>query len=90
MADVERRTESPADAAIEEQQFGRVLSVLGWTLIIFDCVVGVWIWVGFRSGSFFWLYWVVGTGAVAVVLLWYGAHKQARETKDFNKSTPQH
>ena len=62
---------------MDTQRWGAILIAIGWQIIVFDCVVGVWIWVGFRGGSFFWLWWVVLTGGVALFLLWFGNHKRA-------------
>ena len=65
------------DQAMDTQRLGAILITIGWQLIAFDSLVGVWIWVGFRTGSFFWLWWVVVTGIVALFLLWFGNHKRA-------------
>jgi hypothetical protein len=65
------------DQAMDTQRLGAILLTVGWQIIVFDFVVGVWIWVGLRGGSFFWFWWVVGTGIVALFLLWLGAHKRA-------------
>ena len=65
------------DEAMDTQRWGGILLAIGWQIIVFDCIVGVWIWVGFRSGSWFWFWWVVGTGLVALFLLWFGNHKRA-------------
>jgi hypothetical protein len=65
------------DQAMDTQRWGAILITIGWQIIAFDCLVGVWIWVGFRTGSMFWFWWVVGTGIVALFLLWFGNHKRA-------------
>ncbi|HEU5336695.1 MAG TPA: hypothetical protein VFU27_12065 [Terriglobales bacterium] len=65
------------DQAMDTQRLGSILITIAWQLIVFDCLVGVWIWVGFRTGSWLWFWWVVGTGFVALFLLWYGNHKRA-------------
>ena len=65
------------DQAMDTQRLGAILITIGWQLIAFDSLVGVWIWVGFRTGSFFWFWWVVATGVFALFLLWFGNHKRA-------------
>ncbi len=65
------------DQAMDTQRLGAILITIGWQLIAFDSLVGVWIWVGLRSGSMFWLWWVLATGIVALFLLWFGNHKRA-------------
>ncbi len=65
------------DEAMDTQRLGAILITIGWQLIAFDSLVGVWIWVGFRTGSFFWFWWVVATGILALFLLWFGNHKRA-------------
>jgi hypothetical protein len=65
------------DQAMDTQRLGAILIAIGWQIIAFDSLVGVWIWVGLRSGSMFWLWWVLATGMVALFLLWLGNHKRA-------------
>ena len=77
--------ESALDAALREQQLGRVMLVLGGLLIAFDCIVGVWIWVGLRSGSDFWLWWVVIEGVLGLVLIGAGMRKRAHGSRTFGE-----
>jgi hypothetical protein len=76
MEDLRQKT-TASDLALRAQRLGSVLSVVGWTLIGFDCLIAVWIWVGLRSGSDFWLYWVAVEGIIGLVLIWMGARRRA-------------
>ncbi len=64
------------DQAMDTQRLGAILITIGWQLIAFDFLVGVWIWVGFRTGSCLWRWGVVATGIFALFLLWFGNHKR--------------
>jgi hypothetical protein len=76
MQEIRQKT-TASDLALRAQRSGGVMSVVGWTLITFDCLIAVWIWVGLRSGSDFWLYWVVIEGVLGLVLVWMGIRRRA-------------
>src|SRR3974377_13610 len=51
-----------SERAFRAEQQGHVLQVLGWLMLGMAGITVLWVWTGWRSGSWFWL-WV--TGAVA-------------------------
>ncbi len=75
-----------SDLAMRKQRLGAALNVVGWVLIGFDCLIAVWIWVGLRSGSDFWLYWVVIEGVLGLALIWLGARRRAEGARSFDQA----
>jgi hypothetical protein len=65
-----------SDAALREQRWGMVLTAVGWVLIGFDCILAAWIWAGLRSGSDFWLIWVMVEGVIGLGFIWWGARRR--------------
>ena len=76
MEDIRQKT-TATDLAMRAQQTGGVMRVVGWILVAFDCLIAIWIWVGLRSGSDFWLYWVVIEGVLGLALIWMGMRRRA-------------
>ncbi len=70
------------DAAINDEHAGLVLAVLGYTLLAFAAIPAVWLWVGWRDGSMFWLWWVMGIGTGGAAFATAGAFYRARAAKD--------
>jgi len=85
MEDLRQKT-AASDLALREQRRGSVMSIVGWTLIGFDCLIAVWIWVGLRSGSEFWLYWVAVEGVIALARIWLGARRRAEGARSFDQT----
>ena len=76
------------DEAVREQRLGSVLVTVGWVLIAMDCILSVWIWVGLRSGSDFWLWWVIIEGVLGVAFIFYGRHKRQTALGVIAHNTP--
>jgi hypothetical protein len=81
MEDIRQKT-TASDAAMQAQRTGSVMRLLGWILIAFDCLIAAWIWVGLRSGSDLWLYWVIIQGVVALVLIWLGTRRRVEGVRE--------
>ncbi len=62
---------------------GTVLKAVGWLLIVFDLIPVVWLWVGWRSGSDFWMWWVLAEGVIGVALLIAGTIVKSRSAREF-------
>jgi len=83
-----QQVSSASDDALKQQRLGAVMQVLGWTLIAFDCIIGVWIWVGLRSGSFFWVWWVAIEGVLGLALIGLGTRRRSRGNRQFGELAP--
>ena len=76
------------DIAQSYQRKGSVLQTLGWVLLVFATIPAVWIWAGFRVGSYFWLYWVLGEGVLACSLLIAGTILRSKAARHFARFAP--
>jgi hypothetical protein len=66
---------------VEEQRKGLVLMTVGRVLLWMDFLLLAFVYVGLRSGSRLWLWWVLGEGLLGLVLLEIGAHKRGSITR---------
>ena len=82
MATSESERLRATDEAVHEQRLGSVLITVGWVLIAMDCILAVWIWVGLRSGSEMWLWWVIVEGIVGLSFIFFGRHKRQAATRE--------
>jgi hypothetical protein len=82
MATSESERLRATDEAVHEQRLGSVLITVGWVLIAMDCILAVWIWVGLRSGSEMWLWWVIVEGIVGLGFIFFGRHKRQAATRE--------
>ncbi len=57
------------DAGLHQEQDSEVVRALGWLFMLFDTIPAVWIWVGLRSGSRFWLWWTLAEGVAALAAI---------------------
>ncbi len=65
-------------AALEAERAGTVLKTVGIVLLAMDLILVVFVWVGHRTGSNFWLYWVLIEAFVGLLLIRMGISKQRR------------
>lgn len=72
------REQRVMDGVADELHVGSILQTVGWTLLLFNGIIVNWIWVGFRSGSYFWLYWTLIESSIGLVLIAAGNHLKAR------------
>ena len=88
MATQEERLRA-TDEAVHEQRLGSVLIVVGWVLLAMDCILAVWIWVGLRSGSDMWLWWVIIEGILGLGFIAVGRHKRQVGQQVHSENSPQ-
>ena len=88
MSELEKERLRITDEAVKTQRFGSALVTVGWVLIAMDCILSVWIWVGLRSGSNFWLWWVIIEGMLGIGLILYGRHKRQMALRTIAQQTP--
>jgi len=63
--------------ALEEQRRGSVTTTVGKVLLWMDLLLACFVYVGLRSGSHLFLWWVLGEGLLGIVLLGVGFHRRA-------------
>lgn len=63
-----------------EERVGSVLMTAGKVLLWFAFILCSFVYVGLRSGSHMWMWWVLGEGILGVTLLIIGAHKRGSVT----------
>jgi hypothetical protein len=71
------------DAAIRDQEKGEVLEVQGGALMLMAVITCVWIFVGWRAGSWFWFWWTGGLVLVGLSLAGTGVWLCSRGARNF-------
>ncbi len=66
---------------VEEQRKGLVLMTVGRVLLWMDFLLLAFVYVGLKSGSHMWMWWVLAEGVLGLVLLEIGAHKRGSITR---------
>jgi hypothetical protein len=69
------------EGIVEKQRRGLVLITVGKVLLWFDFLLLAFVYVGLRSGSHMWLWWVLAEGIVGLVLIEVGSHKRGSLTR---------
>jgi hypothetical protein len=59
---------------------GNTLVTVGKVLLWMDFLLFAFVFVGYRSGSDFWIWWVIIEGMIGLVLLEVGLHKRGSLT----------
>ncbi len=62
-------TQRLVDAGIHKQEDADVVRILGWLFLLFDAIPAMFVWVGLRSGSQFWLWWTLIEAAAGMSTL---------------------
>jgi hypothetical protein len=69
------------ESTIEERKrVGTVFMTLGKVLLWTDFLLLMFVYVGLRSGSHMWLWWVIIEGVLGLILLEIGIHKRGSLT----------
>ena len=69
------------EGIVEGQRSGAVLITVAKVLLWMDFLLLAFVFVGLRSGSDFWLWWVIGEGILALLLLEIGSRKRGSLSK---------
>ena len=64
-------------AALEQQRRSMVMMTVGKVLLWMDLLLICFVYVGLRSGSDLFLWWVMGEGVLGSLLLGIGSHHKA-------------
>jgi hypothetical protein len=59
------------DASVAEEELALAFKTIGGGLLLFAGLIVVFVPIGLRSGSFFWLYWVLVQGMIATAFISY-------------------
>jgi len=65
---------------VERKRSGMVLITVGKVLLWMDFLLLAFVFVGLRSGSQMWMWWVLGEGILGLVLIEIGMHKRGSLT----------
>ncbi|MCU1298977.1 MAG: hypothetical protein JWO91_3255 [Acidobacteriaceae bacterium] len=69
------------ESTIEERKrVGTVLMTVGKVLLWTDFLLLMFVYVGLKSGSHLWLWWVIIEGVLGLILLEIGIHKRGSLT----------
>jgi hypothetical protein len=71
------------DAAACKEERGAVLEVLGGVMLFMAGITCVWIWVGWRAGTWFWFWCTAGLGLIGTMVAAAGMQRRARAAKDY-------
>ena len=82
MADLNAEQKS-IDAALRDQENGEVLQVQGGALMLMAVITCVWIFVGWRDGSWTWFWWTGGLVLIGMALAGTGTWLRLRGAEDF-------
>jgi pheromone shutdown protein TraB len=74
--------------ALEEQRQGSVIMTVGKVLLWMDLILVCFVYVGVKSGSHLFLWWVLGEGVLGLMLLGVGSHKRADARRKLAELAP--
>ena len=83
MSERERETMSEA---LQQERSGLVLKTVGWVLLGMDFLLLVFVWISLRSGSLFWLIWVLAQAFLGLLLIRIGIGRRAHASRKSGKS----
>jgi hypothetical protein len=69
------------DEALQAERSGLALKTVGWVLLAMDFILLSFVWVSLRSGSKFWLIWVLAEAFLGLLLIRIGITKRARAAR---------
>lgn len=73
------REQVEMESVIADLRRASAIQVVGWTLLVFDAlIIGIWVFTGYRSGTWFWLYWFVIEGALGLALVVVGSYLKTK------------
>lgn len=65
------------DAMNSDLGWALTLQTVGWVLLLFNAIPVTLVWVSFRAGTYFWLYWTIIEGVIGFALVMFGAYLKA-------------
>jgi len=73
--------------ALELERQGGVIATVGKALLAMDLILVCFVDVGFRTGSYLFLWWVIAEGLLGLALLGVGAHQKSQAEKTLSASS---
>lgn len=74
--------------ALEEQRQGSVLMTVGKVLLWMDLILACFVYVGLRTGSHLFLWWVLGEAVLGLALIGVGTRKRAVAQRELAELAP--
>ena len=75
-------------AALEGQRQGAVMMTVGKVLLWMDLILACFVYVGLKSGSHFFLWWVIAEGVLGFALLGAGSQKRSEANRRLAELSP--
>jgi hypothetical protein len=75
-------------ALLERQRRAGVMITVGKVLLWMDLILACFVYVGLRSGSHFFLWWVIAEGVLGVALLGIGSQKRSEANRRLAELSP--
>ncbi len=72
-----------------EARIGATMITAGKILLWMDFLLLIFVYVGIRSGSHMWMWWVLGEGLLGIVLIAVGTRRRARGLAQGSKEITQ-
>ena len=69
------------EGMMERKRSGMALITVGKVLLWMDFLLLIFVFVGLRSGSQMWMWWVIGEGILGLLLIEIGMHRRGSLTK---------
>ena len=69
------------EGMVERERSGMALITVGKVLLWMDFLLLLFVFVGLRSGSQMWMWWVIGEGILGLLLIEIGMHRRGSLTK---------
>jgi hypothetical protein len=69
------------EGMMERKRSGMALITVGKVLLWTDFLLLAFVFVGLRSGSQMWMWWVIGEGILGLLLIEVGMHRRGSLTK---------
>ena len=76
-----RREPEVMQAALRIERQGDILKTVGWELLVFDLILVAFVWVGLRTGSVFWLIWVLAEAFLGLGLIRLGVYRRDQASR---------
>ena len=75
-------------ALLERQRRAGVMITVGKVLLWMDVILACFVYVGLRSGSYFFLWWVIAEGVLGFALLGAGLQKRSEANRRLAELSP--